>query len=72
MKKVKQLILIVAVIALCASCGNNESQKETKETLKKVPSREEAIEHLINETNLSEEECSKAYDFLINLDFDKK
>jgi len=46
--------------------------KETKETLKKFSSREEAIEHLINETNLSEEECSKAYDFLINLDFDKK
>ena len=46
--------------------------KETKDTLKKFSSREEAIEHLINETNLSEEECSKAYDFLINLDFDKK
>lgn len=46
--------------------------KETKETLKKFSSREETIEHLINETNLSEEECSKAYDFLINLDFDKK
>ena len=46
--------------------------RELKEILGKFSTKKDAVEYLIKETKLSEEECSKAYDFLINLDLDKK
>lgn len=46
--------------------------RELKEILGKFSAKKDAVEYLIKETNLSEEECSKAYDFLMNLDLDKK
>ena len=46
--------------------------RESKEILGKFSTKKDAVEYLIKETKLSEEECSKAYDFLINLDLDKK
>ena len=46
--------------------------KETKELLGKFSSKEDAIEYIINETGLSEEECFRAYDFIIKLDLDIK
>lgn len=45
--------------------------KEVKELLEKFSTRNEAIEYLAKETNLSEEECSNAYDILIKIDFNK-
>ena len=45
--------------------------KEAKEILEKFSSREEAIEYLVNETKLSKEECSNAYDILIRIDLNK-
>ncbi len=45
-----------------------EVQKELQE---KFSTREEAIEYLVKETNLSKEECSNAYDLLIKIDFSK-
>ncbi len=44
--------------------------KEVKEILEKFSTRDEAIEYLVKETNLSEE-CSNAYDILIKIDFSK-
>ena len=46
--------------------------RESKEILGKFSTKKDLVEYLIKETKLSEEECSKAYDFLINLDLDKK
>lgn len=46
--------------------------RESKEILGKFSTKKDAVEYLIKETKLSEEECSKAYDFLMNLDLDKK
>lgn len=48
-----------------------EKFKEVKELLEKFSTREEAIEYLVKETNLSKEECSNAYDILIKIDFSK-
>ena len=48
-----------------------ERLKEVKELLEKFTTREEAIEYLVKETNLSKEECSNAYDILIKIDFSK-
>ena len=45
--------------------------KEAKEILEKFSSREEVIEYLVNETKLSKEECSNAYDILIRIDLNK-
>lgn len=45
--------------------------KETKKILEKFLSREEAIEYLVNETKLSKEECSNAYDILMKIDLNK-
>lgn len=39
--------------------------------LKNFSTRDEAIKYLVKETNLSEEECSNAYDILIKIDFSK-
>ena len=49
-----------------------ECFKETKEILEKFSSKGEAIEYLVNETGISQEECSNAYDFLMRADLDKK
>lgn len=52
---------------------NNEMQfiiekfKEVRELLKKFDNREEAIEFLVNETELSKEECSIAYDMILKI-----
>lgn len=46
--------------------------KEVKELLEKFSTRDEAVEYLVKETNLSEEECSNAYDILVKIDFSKK
>ena len=50
-----------------------EKLKEVKnELLEKFSDRDETVEYLVKETNLSEEECSNAYDLLIKIDFSKK
>ena len=41
--------------------------KEVKDILKKFDSKDEAIEYLVNETKLSKEECSTAYDIIIKI-----
>ncbi|MBQ8350045.1 MAG: hypothetical protein IJY19_10500 [Ruminococcus sp.] len=49
-----------------------ERLKEVKnELLENFSDRDEAIEYLVKETNLSEEECSNAYDILVKIDFSK-
>ncbi|MCM1269888.1 MAG: hypothetical protein NC247_04575 [Ruminococcus flavefaciens] len=49
-----------------------ERLKEVKnELLENFSNRDEAIEYLVKETNLSEEECSNAYDILVKIDFSK-
>ncbi len=49
-----------------------ERLKEVKnELLENFSDRNEAIEYLVKETNLSEEECSNAYDILVKIDFSK-
>lgn len=49
-----------------------EKLKEVKnELLEKFSDRDEAIEYLVKETNLSEEECSNAYNILVKIDFSK-
>lgn len=49
-----------------------ERFKEVKnELLENFSSRDEAIEYLVKETNLSKEECSNAYDILVKIDFSK-
>lgn len=49
-----------------------ERLKEVKtELLEIFSTRDEAIEYLVKETNLSEEECSNAYDLLVKIDFSK-
>ncbi len=42
-------------------------KKVKKELLENFSTREEAIEYLMKETNLSKEECSNAYDLLIKI-----
>ena len=42
--------------------------KEVKDILKKFDSKDEAIEYLVNETKLSKEECSTAYDIIIKIE----
>ena len=42
--------------------------KEVKVILKKFDSKDEAIEYLVNETKLSKEECSTAYDIIIKIE----
>ena len=49
-----------------------EILKEVKnELIENFSTRDEAIEYLVKETNLSEEECSNAYDLLAKIDFSK-
>ena len=42
--------------------------KEVKDILKKFDNRDEAIEYLVNETKLSKEECSTAYDIIMKIE----
>jgi len=42
--------------------------KEVRDILKKFDNRDEAVKYLINETNLSKEECSTAYDIIIRIE----
>lgn len=44
-----------------------EKFKEVRDILKEFNNKEEAIKYLINETKLSEEECSKAYDIIMEI-----
>lgn len=45
-----------------------EKFKEVKKILKDFPNKEEAIEYLVNETKLSKEECSIAYDIITKIE----
>ena len=45
--------------------------KETKELLLEFPTKEEAVNYLVNETGISKEECSIAYDFIMKMQLDK-
>lgn len=45
-----------------------EKFKEVKNLLKKFDSKEKAIEFLVQETKLSKEECSTAYDIIIKIE----
>lgn len=45
-----------------------EKFKEVRDILKDFNNRNEAIEFLINETKLSKEECSTAYDVIIKIE----
>ena len=45
-----------------------EKFKEVKDILKEFDNRDEAIEFLVNETKLSKEECSTAYDIIIKIE----
>ncbi len=45
-----------------------EKFNEVREILKKFDNRDEAIEYLVNETKLSKEECSTAYDIIMKIE----
>lgn len=45
--------------------------KYIQDTIKKFDNKEKAVAYLIKETGISEQECSKAYDIAIKIDFDK-
>lgn len=42
--------------------------KEAKDIIKEIADKDEAIEYLINETKLSKEECSTAYDIIMKIE----
>lgn len=41
---------------------------EVKDMLKEIADKDEAIECLVNETSLSKEECSAAYDIIMKIE----
>ena len=45
-----------------------EKFKEVKNILKDFPNKDEAIEYLVNETKLSKEDCSTAYDIIMKIE----
>lgn len=45
--------------------------EEFKKIISKFNTKNDAIDYLIKETNLSKQDCSDAYDFVIKIDFDK-
>lgn len=45
-----------------------EKFKEVKKILKDFSSKDEAIEYLVKETKLSKEECSTAYDIIVQIE----
>ena len=44
-----------------------EKFKEVKNILKDFSNKDEAIEYLVNETKLSKEDCSTAYDIIMKI-----
>ena len=44
-----------------------EKFKEVKDILKEIADKDEAIKYLVNETKLSKEECSIAYDIIMKI-----
>ena len=46
-----------------------EKFKEVKDILKEFSTKDEAIEYLVNETKLSKEECSAAYDIIMKIEY---
>ena len=48
-----------------------QSLERLKEFLKQFETKEEAIEFLVKETGISKDECSNAYDILMEIDLDK-
>ncbi len=45
-----------------------EKFKEVKNILKNFSNKDEAIEYLVNETKLSKEDCSTAYDIIMKIE----
>lgn len=45
-----------------------EKFKEVKNILKDFSNKDEAISYLVNETKLSKEECSSAYDIIMKIE----
>lgn len=45
--------------------------KDLQDTIKKFKSKKEAVAYLMKETGIAEEECSKAYDTAMKIDFKK-
>lgn len=45
-----------------------EKFKEVKNILKDFSNKDEEIEYLVNETKLSKEECSTAYDIIMKIE----
>ncbi len=45
-----------------------EKFKEGKNILKEFSNKDEAIEYLVDETKLSKEECSTAYDIIMKIE----
>lgn len=45
---------------------------ETKNVIKHFNSKKEAIDYLVRETGIKRSECIKAYDFIMNLDLEKR
>ena len=45
-----------------------EKSKEVRDILKSFENKEKAVEYLVNETKLSKEECSTAYDIIIKIE----
>ncbi len=45
-----------------------EKSKEARDILKSFENKEKAVEYLVNETKLSKEECSTAYDIIIKIE----
>ena len=44
-----------------------EKFKEVKDILKEIADKDKAIDYLVNETKLSKEECSIAYDIIMKI-----
>lgn len=45
-----------------------EKSKKVRDILKCFENKEKAVEYLVNETKLSKEECSTAYDIIIKIE----
>lgn len=45
-----------------------EKFKEVRDLLTRFDNRDDAIEYLVNETKLTKEECSTAYDAIIKIE----
>lgn len=46
--------------------------EESRELLSGFVEKKDAVEYLVRETGLSEKECSKTYDFLMNIDISRR